>query len=359
MSCCFAFDFGKCSFKLSKGSSSHKLGAPTSPSVGKRGAEEKSPPVVCFREKLIEFVPTAEALGFEKTPATVSDAMARLEHYSDFIDKVGEDELRRMLIDFRRKSSNVSYSVRFNHHAETALAFATLREDGEHEFMLFRTSIADRLITKAEVDKNMTEASVFYYGSFSLIEESPWSTHLAAMDIANKSGCILSFTPTLLLPGWLSKSATSTPKANNTVWDQADVVTMCWSEFTWLVAPDVPGDDPPDDPPDDNQVLDKLGLPNVKLLILTEGPGVCRYYTKEFHGSVHGGNVLAQYYSAKNAFVCSLLKSLASDPNLYKDEEKLMEALILANSCEPFPMPEVIRPLFHGTSTSGRVPRSR
>lgn len=35
-----------------------------------------------------------------------------------------------------------------------------------------------------------------------------------------------------------------------------------------------------DDPNDDNVVLKKLFHPNLKLLIVTEGPHGCRYYTK-------------------------------------------------------------------------------
>lgn len=35
-----------------------------------------------------------------------------------------------------------------------------------------------------------------------------------------------------------------------------------------------------DDPYDDNVVLKKLYRPNLKLLVVTEGPQGCRYYTK-------------------------------------------------------------------------------
>ncbi|XP_028063229.1 uncharacterized protein LOC114266528 [Camellia sinensis] len=65
----------------------------------------------------------------------------------------------------------------------------------------------------------------------------------------------------------------------------------------------------------------------------TNGGG-CRYYTKESKDRVDSHKVDAvDTTGAGDAFVAGLLNSLASDPTLYKEEEKLREALVFANGC--------------------------
>ncbi|GMP61725.1 hypothetical protein CsSME_00024078 [Camellia sinensis var. sinensis] len=137
------------------------------------------------------------------------------------------------------------------------------------------------------------QASIFHYGSIGLIEEPCRSTLLAATEIAKQSGCILSYDPNLRVPLWPSEDVAR--EGIMSIWNKADVI---------------------------------------KLLIVTEGAGGCRYYTKESKGRVDSHKVDAvDTTGAGDAFVAGLLNSLASDPTLYKEEEKLREALVFANGC--------------------------
>jgi sugar/nucleoside kinase (ribokinase family) len=68
------------------------------------------------------------------------------------------------------------------------------------------------------------QARIFHFGSISLIEEPCRSTHLAAMAIARKSGCILSYDPNLRLPLW--PSAEAARKGIMSIWDQADIIKV-------------------------------------------------------------------------------------------------------------------------------------
>ncbi|KAK6162422.1 hypothetical protein DH2020_002263 [Rehmannia glutinosa] len=301
MACCFPVTFDrsrKGSFKFGKSSSdkfsrsSDGGGSSRSPksrsfSLGRK--IEKEGLVVCFGELLIDFVPTvsgislAEAPGFQKAPggapANVAVAIARLGGSSAFIGKVGDDEFGRMLADILKQNKVENCGMRFDANARTALAFVTLRGDGEREFMFFRHPSADMLLTEEELDKDLiNKARIFHYGSISLIEEPCRSTHLAAMDVARKSGCILSYDPNLRLPLWPSEQAAR--QGIMSIWNQADVIKISEEEITFLTGGD--------DPYDDNVVLEKLYHKNLKLLIVTEGADGCRYYTKAFHGKVHG-----------------------------------------------------------------------
>ncbi|KAJ6677645.1 hypothetical protein OIU85_008241 [Salix viminalis] len=127
--------------------------------------------IVSFGEMLIDFVPTvsgvslAEAPGFLKAPggapANVAIAVARLGGKAAF----------------RRK-------------ARTALAFVTLRADGEREFMFYRNPSADMLLRPEELNLELIRsAKVFHYGSISLIVEPCRSAHLEAMKGGEESRC--------------------------------------------------------------------------------------------------------------------------------------------------------------------------
>ena len=54
------------------------------------------------------------------------------------------------------KQNNVETSgMRFDSNARTALAFVTLRADGEREFLFFRNPSADMLLQESELDKDL------------------------------------------------------------------------------------------------------------------------------------------------------------------------------------------------------------
>ncbi|KAK6920221.1 Carbohydrate kinase PfkB [Dillenia turbinata] len=359
--CCFPVNLNR-SFKFSRVPS---LGSPRSPSLANGGEKKnKNTLVVCFGEMLIDFVPTAsgvslaEAPGFKKAPggapANVAVGIARLGGSAAFMGKVGADEFGYMLADILKQNKVDSSGMRFDPNARTALAFVTLRADGEREFMFFRNPSADMLLCDSELDRDLIKkAHIFHYGSISLIEEPCRSAHLAAMEIAKKAGCILSYDPNLRLPLW--PSAEAAQKGIMSIWDQADIIKISEEEITFLTGGD--------DPYDDNVVLKKLFHPNLKLLLVTVGPDGCRYYTKvsyldfvlltsttvmdsscclwltensvqEFKGKVGGLKVdCVDTTGAGDAFVGGILTKLASDPNLLKDEKQLREALKFANAC--------------------------
>lgn len=173
--------------------------------------KDESSLVVCFGEMLIDFVPTtsglslSEAPAFKKAPggapANVAVGIARLGGDAAFIGKVfnrlprtynvlldlitlhllcslslkfsnagrneeiivgnlicvqvGEDEFGYMLANILKENNVNNEGMRFDPGARTALAFVTLRKDGEREFMFYRNPSADMLLQKDELDLEM------------------------------------------------------------------------------------------------------------------------------------------------------------------------------------------------------------
>lgn len=170
-----------------------------------------------------------------------------------FFFQVGQDEFGYMLSEILKENNVDNSGVRFDPGARTALAFVTLRADGEREFMFFRNPSADMLLLESELNIDIIkkvkmpllitvsnklpcttnssldvfctlscQGCIFHYGSISLIEEPCRSTHLAAMDIAKESGSILSYDPNLRLPLW--PSADAARKGIMSIWNKADII---------------------------------------------------------------------------------------------------------------------------------------
>lgn len=118
--------------------------------------------IVSFGEMLIDFVPTvsgvslAEAPGFLKAPggapANVAIAVARLGGKASFVGKLGDDEFGHMLAGILKENGVSAEGILFDQGARTALAFVTLRADGEREFMFYRNPSADMLLKPDELN---------------------------------------------------------------------------------------------------------------------------------------------------------------------------------------------------------------
>lgn len=128
--------------------------------------------IVSFGEMLIDFVPTvsgvslAEAPGFLKAPggapANVAIAVSRLGGRAAFVGKLGEDEFGRMLEGIVKENGVSAAGIRFDQGARTALAFVTLRADGEREFMFYRNPSADMLLKPEELDLDLIRSVSFF-----------------------------------------------------------------------------------------------------------------------------------------------------------------------------------------------------
>ncbi|KAJ6848388.1 putative fructokinase-2 [Iris pallida] len=292
-----------------------------------------APLVVSFGEMLIDFVPDvaglslAESGGFVKAPggapANVAVAITKLGGRSAFVGKVGDDEFGHMLVDILKKNGVEVEGVLFDAHARTALAFVTLKKNGEREFMFYRNPSADMLLTEAELNLALIRrAKIFHYGSISLISEPCRSAHMAAMRAAKAAGILLSYDPNVRLPLWPSEDAAR--DGIKSIWKEADFIKVSDDEVAFLTKGDATKED----------VVMSLWYEGLKLLIVTDGEKGCRYFTKGFKGSVTGYAVnTVDTTGAGDAFVGSLLVSIAKDDALFQNEQKLREALAYANAC--------------------------
>ncbi|PHT46403.1 Fructokinase-2 [Capsicum baccatum] len=277
--------------------------------------------IVSFGEMLIDFVPTvsgvslAEAPGFLKAPggapANVAIAVTRLGGKSAFVGKLGDDEFGHMLAGILKQNGVQADGINFDTGARTALAFVTLRADGEREFMFYRNPSADMLLKPEELNLDLIRsAKVFHYGSISLIVEPCRSAHLKAMEVAKEAGALLSYDPNLRLPLW--PSAEEAKKQIKSIWDKADVIKVSDVELEFLTG----------NPKIDDESAMSLWHPNLKLLLVTLGEKGCNYYTKTIDTT-----------GAGDSFVGALLTKIVDDQAIIQDEARLKEVLRFACAC--------------------------
>ena len=280
--------------------------------------------VVCLGELLIDFVPTVtgtsliDAPAFKKAPggapANVAVGLARLGTPSAFMGKVGDDPFGRFLAQILAEAGVDVGPLRFSDAARTALAFVSLRADGEREFTFYRHPSADMLFTPEEVDvEAIRGARALHYGSISLISEPSRGATLHAIEIARAAGCLISCDPNLRLALW--PDAEAAREGLRLAMSQAQVVKISDEELRFLTGSDDPA-----------AARQQLWHDRLQLLVVTLGAAGCVYFVPDCEGVVVGFSVQSiDTTGAGDGFVAGLLHGLIRDPAAVRDQQRLRE----------------------------------
>jgi fructokinase len=287
--------------------------------------------VVALGELLIDFVPTVsgvtliEAPAFQKAaggaPANVAVGLARLGVSAAFMGQVGDDAFGHYLAQTLRDCNVEVSALRFSREARTALAFVSLKADGERDFMFYRHPSADMLFRPEDVDDaGIRAAKVFHFGSISLISEPSRSATLHAVDVARAAGRLISYDPNLRLNLWPASAAA---KAGLKLgWSLANVIKASEEEVVFLNGGGSL-----------KQSVERLWHPELRLVVVTSGGQGCAYFSPRFAGEVAGFPVgTVDTTGAGDAFVAGLLKGLLDHPGALEDETKLRAICRYANA---------------------------
>jgi fructokinase len=287
--------------------------------------------VICLGELLIDFVPTVtptslvDAPAFKKAPggapANVAVGLARLDVSSAFMGKVGDDPFGHFLADTLAAAGVDVGPLSFTSQARTALAFVSLRADGDREFMFYRHPSADMLLTPEEIDVTALRAArALHFGSISLISEPSRSATLHAIEVAKQAGCLISCDPNLRLPLW--PDATSARDGMLLGLSKAQLVKISDSELKFLTGSDDP-----------SAARAQLWSEDTALMVITGGHEGCLYLTADRGGHVAGFSVDAiDATGAGDGFVAGILQGVVRDPGIVRDETRLRTLCRFANA---------------------------
>jgi len=288
------------------------------------------PDIITFGEALIDFVPTtngvslSDATTFIKAaggaPANVAVGLARLGVSCGFMGQVGDDAFGHFLARTLHENNVDTTELKFSPQAHTALAFVSLKADGERDFMFYRHPSADMLYSPYQVNEEYVHrAQMFHFGSISLIGDPIRRATLFAVETAKKAGAVISYDPNLRLPLW--RNAESAREGIMLGWKHANVIKVSDDEFDFL------GGD-----------AEKLWHDDLQLLIITRGKEGCTFFRlPKSHrlrkSGVSGFKVESvDSTGAGDGFVAGLLSGLLTHPHAVDDEETLRAICRRANA---------------------------
>jgi fructokinase len=286
--------------------------------------------VIACGELLIDFVATesgvtlAGAAAFQKAaggaPANVAVGLARLGYRAGFMGQVGEDDFGHFLADTLAESGVDVAGLRFSGAARTALAFVSLRADGERSFMFYRHPSADMLWRPEDVNTGYAAATrIFHHGSITLIDEPAASATLAAAEAARRAGALISYDPNLRPALWPSLAAAKAGILAG--WTHANLVKVSEEELEFLTGES-----------DLARGARAVWTDALRLLVVTRGAAGCAYFTATGSGTAPAFSVMpVDTTGAGDGFVAGLLAGLL-DCNLDWDTPALEAALRLGNA---------------------------
>ncbi|MCM3790915.1 carbohydrate kinase [Domibacillus indicus] len=169
-------------------------------------------------EVLIDFIPQQKGLAlkdvvsFERAPggapANVAAAVSKLGGHSAMLTKLGSDAFGDFLLEKLVEAGVETKHIIRTGEANTALAFVSLREDGERDFSFYRKPCADLLMTADEVDESLFHpGDILHFCSVDLVESPMKHAHIKAIDRAKQRGAFISFDPNVRLPLWEDPNA--------------------------------------------------------------------------------------------------------------------------------------------------------
>ena len=138
-------------------------------------------------------------------PCNVLAMLNKLGKKTAFIGKVGNDTFGRMLAGEVEKSGTDVSNLVFDDKVHTTLAFVHTKPGGDRDFSFYRNPGADMMLKKEEVMEEVIKNSrIFHFGTLSSTHEGVREATRYAIDVAKKSGKLVSFDPNLREPLWES-----------------------------------------------------------------------------------------------------------------------------------------------------------
>lgn len=272
--------------------------------------------VISIGEALIDFIPHEKGVALKDVsnffrvaggaPLNVAAAVAKLGGKAQMLTKLGVDGFGdHILEEVSPLGVDVSKVLRTK-EANTALAFVSLKEDGERDFSFYRNPSADMLLNESEINKEwFNDCHSLHFCSVDLIDCPMKEAHKKAIDCAIDNNSIISFDPNVRLPLWNSEDECR--KAILEFLPFAHIVKISDEELEFITG--------------FNNIEDAkevLFNGSVKMVIFTKGKDGAEIYTKDKVVSIEGNVVeVVDTTGAGDSFIGAFLfKLLENEVNL-------------------------------------------
>ena len=233
--------------------------------------------VTALGELLIDFIQNGKSEQgnplFEANPGgapcNVLAMLSKLGHKTAFIGKVGKDSFGKQLKDTLEEVGIDATYLTMDDEVPTTLALVHTLADGDRDFSFYRNPGADMMLTEEDIPEEVIQNSkIFHFGTLSMTHESVRNATKKALDIAKKTGCIISFDPNLRPPLWDSLDAAKEQVLYGLQY--CDILKISDNEIQWLTGEEDYTDGV-------NWILERFHIP---LILVSMGKEGSRSYYK-------------------------------------------------------------------------------
>lgn len=182
-------------------------------------------------EALIDFIPNvtnSELKDVEQfsrqvggAPANVACVVQKLGGHAEMVTQLGDDAFGDIIVETLNKIGVGTQYIKRTEIANTALAFVSLKEDGQRDFSFYRKPSADMLYKPAYLDEiTINQNDIMHFCSVDLVESEMKEAHRTMIEKFKAAEGTIVFDPNVRLPLWDSAEACKQaiqefiPKAN-------------------------------------------------------------------------------------------------------------------------------------------------
>ncbi len=255
-------------------------------------------------------------------PCNVLSMLSKLGHKTAFIGKVGKDFFGEQLKSAITEVGIDPSYLCMDEEIHTTLAMVHTYPDGDRDFSFYRNPGADMMLTEKEVPEELIgNSKIFHFGTLSMTHDEVRKATKKAIDVAKKSGAVISFDPNLRPPLWKSLEDAKEQAAFG--FSQCDVLKISDNEIQWFTGEE-----------DYDEGIKKLRSQyDIPLILLSMGKEGSRAYYKDLRvevGAFIQENTI-ETTGAGDTFGGCCLHFVLKYGLDQLDEEKLKEMLQFAN----------------------------
>lgn len=276
-------------------------------------------------EALIDFIPNvtnSELKDVEQfsrqvggAPANVASTAQKLGAHAEMVTQLGNDAFGDIIIETLENIGVGVHHIKRTDIANTALAFVSLREDGQRDFSFYRKPSADMLYQSSYLDDiTITEADVMHFCSVDLVESDMKQAHQTLIDKFKAANGTIVFDPNVRLPLW--DSAEACQKAIQEFIPKANIVKVSDEEIEFITGER-----------DEHKGIQSLFKGDVEAVIYTQGPNGASIILKDGTTIRHEGFKVKAIDTtgAGDAFIGAAISKILNSSNtsiteLFKNE---------------------------------------
>ncbi|MDM7863616.1 carbohydrate kinase family protein [Staphylococcus borealis] len=238
-------------------------------------------------EALIDFIPNvknSELKDVEQfsrqvggAPANVVSVARKMGASTEMVTQLGNDAFGDIIVETLSDLGVGTQFIRRTDVANTALAFVSLKEDGQRDFSFYRKPSADMLYKADYLDEiSINSNDILHFCSVDLVESDMKEAHKAMIDKFKSANGTIVFDPNVRLPLW--HSAEACKETIQAFIPKANIIKISDEELEFITGE-----------ADEESAIQSLFQGSVVAVIYTQGPNGASIILKDGTKIYHEG----------------------------------------------------------------------